>query len=686
MSLAIRQLIQQGAFDQALAALPDFRVLRNDAERLYLRGISHAALNQQAEALRCAERGVELEPDEVRFHMLLASLLMGSDPERARQTFVQVISLNPNLPEAHAGLGHLAAQRGAIEQAESQYRTALRAQADHAPTLLAYARLLLANKRIDEGLALVNQVLRREPHHPDAQALAGRALMVKGNLEFARKALDNALAIAPEHADALLYSAQLRLRESQPLPGLEEIGRLLRLRPRDAGVLLLGSEIALQAQDEVTAMALLTRLVQAHPRHELGVLKLADLMALKNSGAAAGILARHARGMPESSHLWRALINLLRDNGALHEALAQAQAWTEASPQTVDGWNQRALLAEYFEDFEQANDAARRAVRLDPLAPEATLVLARTALRERRPGEALAALESLVLPAAGAQRHEAERARGRALLDLGRIEAALQAYRAAAEAGTLDPMPAALPREVERPTAVPTMEAARHPPLWFLVGAPGSGVEALGRFLAAQPDAHVLTDRYSRKPRRDWLGDPASWSALLQGKGLESARKRYLRSLIRLELRPGQALYDWLPQLDVRAFDLLRVMLPEARFLVVQRDPRDALLHAVTQAAAGPDFADPQTIATAIAHQTIHFAQILATHGAPVVSMGFEQLQASPRNALERLALAMHRDSFQQPQALDLTLRERGGLDRYLPAGSWSGFANALAPAIQRLG
>lgn len=686
MSAAIRQLLQQGAFEQVLSALPDFRVLRNDAERLHLRAVAHAAVGEHGEAVRCAERGTELEPDEPRFHLLLASLIQVDDPQRARGLYVHVISLNPNLPDAHAGLGLLAAQRGELEQAESQFRTALRAQADHTQTLLTYGRWLLTLKRVDEALALFNQVLRREPQNPDALALAGRVLTSKGNLQTARKALDTALAIFPQHAESLLFSAQLRLHTEDLEAASVEVGRLLQLRPNDQGVLLLGSEIALRGGAQQVAVQLLTRLVQLSPRHEQAILKLADLYMIDNPGAAAGLLARSAQLLPESDRIWLTLLSVLRRNGAHVEAQAQAQQWTRLAPTQAQAWAHLAFTAEFLDQHKEASAAAEQALQLDPGSIEAGLVMARVGLREHHPARALAHLDAMQnVPDSGAVLHEVQRLRARAFHELGQLEDALTAGRSAAAAGTLDPMPAALGRSVSRSDTLPAVEEVAHVPLWFLVGTPGSGVDALGRFLAAQPDCLVLTDRFGQSPRLDVVNDSARWLGGQNAGPLAVARSRYLRGMERMRVPAGVAVFDWLPQLDVRAFDVLRVLLPRARFLIVQRDPRDALLHGVLQAANGPDFADPLALAEAIGAQTVHLAQILATHGAPLVSLGFEQLQSNSEAALEQLATAMGRTAFVNPAALGKVMQERGGYPRYLPSGAWSGMAEPLAEAFKQL-
>lgn len=690
MSQAILQMIQRGAFPQALAALPEFRALRNDPDRLYLRAIAHAGLGHGHEAVQCAERGIALEPEQPRFRLLLASIVGPFDPQRAQALYTEVIALNPNLPEGHGGLAAIAAQRGQVQQAESLFRTALRANPEHVPTLLGYARLHADNRSFDEALRLANRVLSREPAQADAQALAGMALFGKGNDDFARRALDNALAIAPSHPVALRTSAQLAYRQQNYELAWQHAARLLELVPDDQATLLLAVELLLRSNQDDQARRLLARLVELNPQHERAVLKLADLEAQVDPRAAAARLRNTARLLPESPRLWAGELALLGGQGRLEEALEEARLWTRMAAAEPQAWSQRAVLSEYQGHYDEALDAANQALKLQADAIDAQLVLARADLRAGRPDDGLLRLDPLVERVEGLKRHELQRYRGRMQLAAGRPEPALAAFRAAAEAATLDPFPAALDRKAVRPVDLPALPpdniSATPPGLWFFVGAQGSGADALGRFFGAQPDLYLLTDRFSAQPRADLITERSRWSSLAQGQRLPHGRSRYWRYLERLQVPAHLTMVDWLPQLDVRMFDVLRHLFPHARFVLVQRDPRDCLVQALSQASGGPQFADPGRLAEAIGAQHRHLAQIMTTKGVSMVSsIGFESLLRDPEIALKRLALQLGRESWKRPEALGRQLHERGGIERYLASGCWETFRDLLGEPLAQL-
>lgn len=684
MSQAIREMIQRGAFPQALAALPDYRALRNDPDRLYLRALAHAALGELQPAQQCAERGVELEPDAPRFLLLLASVLGQVDPQRAQSLYTEVVAQNPNLPEGHAGLAAIAARRGHAEQAQSLFRTALRANAEHVPTLLGYARLLTDLSRHDEALQYLNRVLARDPSNPDAQALAGRAMMGRGSDDFARRALDNALGLAPRHALALRTSAQLHFKQGNFELAWVQSTQLLQVQPDDQIGLLLAAELLLRSGEQQQAGQVLARLVQINPRHERALLKLADLEAQHDPMQAARRLQASTRLMPNAAKLWGAELALLGGQGQMPAALAEARAWTTLVPEEAMAWNQLAALAEFGECFDEGVAAAERALELSPGQIDSSLVLARAALRRGEPQAALTRLDPLRSRIDGVKRNELERFRGRALLAAGDPVAALDAFHAAASAAALDPHPPALERTPQRATEL-KVEAADGREIWFLVGAQGSGVDAIGRFFAAQDDCYLLSDRFGPEPRHDLLTERSRWPQLARGARLELARSKYWRGIERLRIPSQLQIVDWLPQLDARMFDVLRVLLPQARFIVVQRDPRDALMQAIAAASAGPAFADPLQLAAAIGAQTRHFAAMLGTHGARVHSLGFEDVQEAAGPALQRLAAQLGRAPFGAIEAIERGLRERGGLAKYLPGESWKPVEDRLAGALSEL-
>ena len=79
--------------------------------------------------------------------------------------------------EAHLNLGLLQARRGQPDEAEAQYRTALRLEPDFVPALVNLADLDRARGRDQDGVGLLRQALRTEPNNAEAHHALGLLLV-----------------------------------------------------------------------------------------------------------------------------------------------------------------------------------------------------------------------------------------------------------------------------------------------------------------------------------------------------------------------------------------------------------------------------------------------------------------------------------------------------------------------------
>ncbi len=71
-------------------------------------------------------------------------LLHLGNADAALQHFREAIALDPSYAEAHFNIGSLAASRGDLPGAASQFREAIRLKADWVPPLIGLARVLIA--------------------------------------------------------------------------------------------------------------------------------------------------------------------------------------------------------------------------------------------------------------------------------------------------------------------------------------------------------------------------------------------------------------------------------------------------------------------------------------------------------------------------------------------------------------
>jgi len=683
----VTKLLAQRNYAAALAALPEFEALKHDAIRLNWRGTALAGLHQSTEAKQCFERAIDLEPDEPRYRLSLAMLVSGAEPERAQHLFQEAIALNPNAAAAHLGLGQLAARRGEIARAESLFRTALRAQPELPTIYFGLGHLLIQQGKIDDALRVISQGLARNDKDPDGLAAMGRGFMHKGTPEFARKALDNALAIDPRHSAALLFATELALHQKRFQDADQHVRALRERHPQDSNATRLEVELALQLGDAVRARRALDQFLALRPGSARATLQRANLCP--NYGEAVTLILAQIAHSDQQRALWTAAAQLASQHDQDY-ALAVIRQWTQAEPEDSWAWNHLCTVAEIQREFAAAESAALRAESLDPQLVQAQLVLSRAELRKGEPGLARTRLERLLVPPAKPaeellypqQRFEAERLLGRACALLDDGEAALNSWLRAANRADVRRV-AALPAEFVRHVA-PSALADPHRPVCFLMGAPGCGAELVAMCLQFDPRVRLLADRWlGVEPRRDVYSERSRAAEPWSSNELLHVRKRYLDRLKRVAPDPSVMAIDWLPELDVRIFDVVRAALPQARFLIVQRDPRDALLDAVSMAGNVPGAGDAIAVAQAIRTQKKHLSQLMMAKGDHVVPLLFEFWLADPDRELAKLAQNLSLPANESQAKLDLSrmLNELSDLPRFWPSQSWKRFESQLAQA-----
>ena len=112
--------------------------------------------------------------------------------------------------EAHLNLGLLQARRGQPDEAEAQYRTALRLESDFVPALVNLADLERARGRDQDGVGLLRQASRAEANNAEAHHALGLLLVRQRKYAEALPELRDASDLAPDNARyAYVYAVAL---------------------------------------------------------------------------------------------------------------------------------------------------------------------------------------------------------------------------------------------------------------------------------------------------------------------------------------------------------------------------------------------------------------------------------------------------------------------------------------------
>ncbi len=132
-------------FERAIELAPD------DMRWHYYLGYTCARETETARAEKAYRRAMELDPNYAPSYAMLADLLIESDEPEATKLYEKAATLNPDLAEAHFGLGRCALLRRDMPAARMHFERALLAAPNYAAAHYQLALVLRKLGMLDEA-------------------------------------------------------------------------------------------------------------------------------------------------------------------------------------------------------------------------------------------------------------------------------------------------------------------------------------------------------------------------------------------------------------------------------------------------------------------------------------------------------------------------------------------------------
>jgi tetratricopeptide (TPR) repeat protein len=656
----------------------------NDAEGLHLLGLLRHQRGARAEAEDLLARAHALAPENAAIELTLGTLsFQNGDFDDARAHYEKALVLDPNVATAHAGLGQIALMRGEREDAERYFRVALRVGED-AQALAGLGALLLERDDLDAALRHLGRAADLVPNDPMIQLTLGRAFAKRGTDTFAEKAFENALRVKPDLYPARQALASLTLKAKRPREAEAHYRVLLAIAGvESSGHVGLG-DVARAEDRHEDAVASYRAALAIDPMQSAPSRALAwSLSRLGQNDAAIAVYDDYLALAPDDHEVRVARADLLMLIGRLPEAATDWRAIAQRNPADMQAQSRLALLDEYLGLLDAADAQAELVLRAQPMDSEMLLVRIRARMRAGDDEVARRLLDQM------AQRSLSEGQQRLRWNYLGRLHDragdAVEAtnYFAQAQRGT----PASMP---PLDTPQPELEIALTEPVgapWpdapvLLLGVPGSGVERVAALLADQPGLVVLRDRIGALQRDDDFNQPrfAYYCGELSEADREAMRERYLAPLRACGVPRDRTLVDWLPRWDAHLLALVRRAFPGTRLIIVERDPRDALVNWLAFGwARGFPCADVPAFSDWLrrARDHINYADALDEPRRIVVAA--DELLDDPLSRGGELARFLGLDALQPGANLAAMARGLGGLPVRFPRGHWQLYRDALA-------
>lgn len=684
------ELHRQGRLEEAENAYRE--VLRgnaNDSEALRGLGAIRRSLGDLAESAHLISRAHQLAPEQPKLLMMLGAVQFeAGNPDASRDAYERVLALDPNMAGAHTALGHIAMMQGNPGLAEQYFRTALRVTED--PQALAGLGSLALNK--DDPETAIKYLTRASDLAPKDAGIAyalGRGFAKRGMIAFAEQAFRNALRLRPGQPNATSALGQLLIQEKRPGEAEPYFRSLLGKRGFDLVAELGMGDVARQQERYAEGAASYQRALALNPGHELAFEALLACFGKLNRGGDIMQLLNQRLGEHPDQDRWRvARARLHEAGGRVGEAIADWKWLHDKHPQNAEAVSELVRAHELNGDLDLAASLAEGAVALNSNSPAVTLVRVRALMRRGENDKARELLSGISL-------NQIEQNLSRTCMNLyghlhdraGQVVEAVDYFREAQNAlplvlPSLDPLPENFEAELARVQG----EAWSQAPI-LLVGAPGSGVERIGALLADQPGFNVLRDRVQGVRNDCFDGAQVDLSVdTMPAEQIAAHRETYQSSLRARGLDLDKPLIDWIPRFDARFLLVARHIMPGTRIIVVDSDPREAMLNWLAFGwlpfAGMSDF---DNCVDWLARATGHLRFAATQNVVPVLVVDADKVLADPASAGAELARFVGLESLHAGPLGKSFETGLGGMPTRFAKEHWQDYAEALAGPFAKL-
>ena len=217
------------SFEAALKSQPDFAPAHL--------GLARASVNENPPAAeQAARRALELNPNEIGAHLLLAELATFEDRRtEAHDAIDKALAVNPSSLEALA----MSAAMHFIEGNTAEYKQAIDAALAINPAYGEAHRVVgeVAARyyRFDEAVDQARRAIAIDRENPRAQADLGMYLMRTGDERNARRALEASFRVDPY--DVITYNLLELLDQLETFQEITDGNLIVKLHPDELGVM-----------------------------------------------------------------------------------------------------------------------------------------------------------------------------------------------------------------------------------------------------------------------------------------------------------------------------------------------------------------------------------------------------------------------------------------------------------------
>ena len=432
------------------------------------------------ETLQLIENFRQQDRDRTGYHLAMGTLFFQQqDPTRAESEIKKALDLDPESSAAHFALGnlywklsamHLALgnldwmrhdltqadqafrtatelaplrsamrlrymdfklQTGALEDAKMASEAITRKAPDYLSAWIYLMKIAFAEQRYEDGSALLQKILTRDPENFDALLQSGNLKLAKGDAagavtEFERmngiykhvpevlyrlglaffrsgdipqaiRSLNESTSLDPNFDEALLLLADLNIREGNFAPAITSLEQLVKQRPQTTQAHLLLARAYLSQTNYDQALTVYRRMAELFPRNpQVPMLIGMVLEQQKERTDARRAFEKSLEISPDYLPSLQQLVDLDISEAQYATATDRVNKQIQNNQKVAQLWVLQAKIYLAQQDINQAKPALLKAIDLDPSLRTAQLLLAQIYLAQNKHQQAIEALTTFV--------------------------------------------------------------------------------------------------------------------------------------------------------------------------------------------------------------------------------------------------------------------------------------------------
>ena len=274
-----------------------------------------------------------------------SAFLQKGELDKAIAQFKTALEINPNYPEAHYNLGAVLGQKGQLDKAIDHYQKAVEINPNLAEARNNLGLALVQKGRVDEAITQYQKALEIVPYDAKANNNLGFALAQKGQMDQALEQYRKALEIDPDNVQAHENLGLALVQKGEGDDAIAQLQKAVELNPNVASYYCnLGLALAKKGQLD-------NAIVQYQKAMELDP-KMADVhynfgLALFQKGQVDAAMIQYQETLKIDPGYVKAHNDLgvaLFQKGQTDEAIAQFQEALRLKPDYVDAQNNLAKV------------------------------------------------------------------------------------------------------------------------------------------------------------------------------------------------------------------------------------------------------------------------------------------------------------------------------------------------------